>query len=184
MNPGLLKGSTPAEPDPDSTKTGGRWYPTLTTLPNGDVIAFGGHPGSTDKDHSNSIPEVFSPTPAPQGHWHRLADLSDPQQHDRYEKWTTGDYPRMHLVETGDFIFTELLFDGTYSFQPFVGNGTFTRVCDFPTPALDDFKGFDSTSVLLPIGRNRRGHFHNDFHAALMMCGGEGLQPHRLDLDH
>jgi hypothetical protein len=150
------------------------------------VIAFGGHPGSSDRDHNNFIPEVFSPTPAPQGHWHRLVDPSDPQQHAHYEQFF-GEldlYPRMHLVETGDFIFTNRVFDGTYSFRPFLGNGTFTKVCDFPIPELEGFQGFDSTSVLLPIGRNRRGQFQNDFHAALLKCGGIGLQPYRLDLDH
>ncbi len=182
MNRGLLKPSTPDDPDPDSSQTGGRWYPTLTTLPNGDVIAFSGHPGSADADHNNLIPEVFSPNPAPRGRWLRLANPFDPHQHAAYQPWEMDLYPRMHLVESGDFIFTTRVFDGTYSFQPFVGNGTFTRVCDFPMPALDGFQGFDSTSVLLPIGRNRRGHFHNDFHAALMKCGGAGRQPYRLDL--
>src|SRR5215211_1642909 len=57
MNAGLPRD----EPNAPREKTGGRWYPTLATLPNGDVIAFSGHPGSDDLYHNNFIPEVFSP---------------------------------------------------------------------------------------------------------------------------
>ena len=50
---------------------GGRWYPTLVTLENGEVFAVGGHPtaddsyptnvGDADKRHNNNTPERYSP---------------------------------------------------------------------------------------------------------------------------
>lgn len=39
---------------------GGRWYPTLLTLANGDVYAFGGHPAASDSRHANTTPEIYS----------------------------------------------------------------------------------------------------------------------------
>jgi hypothetical protein len=40
---------------------GGRWYPTLLTLSNGDLIAFSGHPSRRSVQwHNNNIPERYS----------------------------------------------------------------------------------------------------------------------------
>jgi len=39
----------------DYGKTGGRWYPTLLTLPNSNIFAMAGHPGPGDIEHSNFI---------------------------------------------------------------------------------------------------------------------------------
>lgn len=40
---------------------GGRWYPTLLTLANGEVLAMGGHPSSSDRrpNHNNDSPERY-----------------------------------------------------------------------------------------------------------------------------
>ncbi|MCA1675384.1 MAG: hypothetical protein LC799_25430, partial [Actinobacteria bacterium] len=47
---------------------GGRWYPTLVTLENGEVFAVGGHPAADDfypasgtQRHNNNTPERYSP---------------------------------------------------------------------------------------------------------------------------
>src|SRR5712664_2146488 len=53
MQPGPLRAGGKA------TQTGGRWYPTLTTLESGEVIAFGGHPGSGDLRHHNNVVEIL-----------------------------------------------------------------------------------------------------------------------------
>ena len=39
------------QPDQDSDLGGGRWYPTLLTLPDGRVLAVGGHPRLHDRRH-------------------------------------------------------------------------------------------------------------------------------------
>src|SRR5262245_55556596 len=36
--------------------TGGRWYPTLVTLPNGNVLAMAGRPGADDARRTNTRP--------------------------------------------------------------------------------------------------------------------------------
>src|SRR5450432_3387439 len=39
--------------EPGLTTGGGRWYPSLCTLGNGDVFIFQGHPGGDDDRHGN-----------------------------------------------------------------------------------------------------------------------------------
>lgn len=45
----------------DLTKTGGKWYPTLVTLPDGRAIAVSGHPRELDSRHNNDTLEAFDP---------------------------------------------------------------------------------------------------------------------------
>lgn len=45
---------------PDEPHSGGRWYPGLYTLGNGDVLAVFGHPDQQDSRHRNNLPERFS----------------------------------------------------------------------------------------------------------------------------
>jgi hypothetical protein len=185
MTPGLV--APPSEvPDPNPELTGGRWYPTLITLPNGSVIAFSGHPGSSDgsnspgADHNNCIPEIFTRDPMPEGNWRRLASYSNAADRDYYEAHATTYYPRMHLLPTGDILCTNPVRERTISFVPDVGanGGTFYDVCRFPptATAIEAFAGFSGTSVLLPLR-------HDDgFRAQVMICGSFTDTPYILDL--
>lgn len=51
-----------AEVDPakDIEDTGGKWYPTLVTLPDCRVMAISGHPMTSDSRHNNHSLELFS----------------------------------------------------------------------------------------------------------------------------
>lgn len=41
-------------------KGGGRWYPSILTLPSGDLVAFGGHPSRNSQGwHENDLPERY-----------------------------------------------------------------------------------------------------------------------------
>src|SRR5215212_4852227 len=84
--------------------TGGRWYPTLLTLANGDILALSGHPGQDDRNHTNYIPEVFTPEPAPHGSWHRLGSYTTPAEDQPFQAHQTTYYPRAHLLPTGDVV--------------------------------------------------------------------------------
>jgi hypothetical protein len=139
---------------------GGRWYPTLLTLPSGEVIAFSGHPSRRSRQwHNNNIPEIYSPA---SNSWRRLA---------RHDEMTF--YPRMHLVR-GNQIF---IASGTES-------GSESRFFDLNTEALTSqvinrpFGGFynnwSNTSVLLPLLPT------NDYAASVLMCND--LEPIRIDL--
>ena len=135
MTPGVLATSAQV-PNPDPNFTGGRWYPTLMTLANGNVIAFSGHPGSSDGSnspgagHNNCIPEIFSREPQPKGSWRRLASYTKSSERDYYERHDMTLYPRMHLLPSGDILCTNPIRERTYSFQPDVGpnGGTFNAV--------------------------------------------------------
>jgi hypothetical protein len=105
MTPGLLA-STTVVAKPDPRLTGGRWYPTLITLPTGEVIAFSGHPESSDgsnspgAQHNNCIPEIFTPDNS-RGKWRQLALYSNNADRDYYQSYTMTLYPRMHLLPSG-----------------------------------------------------------------------------------
>jgi hypothetical protein len=45
---------------PDEEHSGGRWYPGLVTLGNGDVVSFFGHLEQNDFRHRNTLPERYS----------------------------------------------------------------------------------------------------------------------------
>nr|WP_281723014.1 galactose oxidase early set domain-containing protein [Nitrosomonas nitrosa] len=45
---------------PDEEHSGGRWYPGLVTLANGEVAAFFGHPDQQDFRHRNTLPERYN----------------------------------------------------------------------------------------------------------------------------
>lgn len=183
MTAGLL--ARPGEvPKPNPALTGGRWYPTLITLPNGNVIAFSGHPASSDgsnsagAEHNNCIPEIFSADPLPGGRWRRLATYSNAADRAYYERYASTVYPRMHVLPTGDILCTNPIRERTVTFLPNVGlhGGTFSEVCAFPGSARDAFAGWSATSVLLPL-RHDQG-----FAATALICGGFTDSPYVLRL--
>lgn len=138
---------------------GGRWYPTLVTLPNGDLIAFSGHPSRrSDHWHNNNIPEIFSQTGKC---W-------------RWVKPTASEitfYPRIHLVKGGS-LFVCAVTDGTSRFyNPTTG--------DFQGPTIPGpggiYTGWDNTSVLLPLLPSE------NYRARVLMCNG--LNARKIDLE-
>jgi hypothetical protein len=105
----------------DRSKTGGRWYPTLVTLPNGDVLAIAGHPGSSDEFHDNDTPEVFAPG-VEGGTWKLMPAVTPVTL-----------YPRMHLLGDGRVLCTNPVGSETCSYDP--SSGTWVKVCAaLPTP--------------------------------------------------
>ena len=91
---------------------GGRWYPTLITLPSGQVMALCGHPligtlttpSDYDIRHNNTKPELFDPATAV---WTLVTtQLGVDQAHD-YAPY----YPRMHIVpHTGEVFIVQPLY--------------------------------------------------------------------------
>ena len=61
------------QPGVEGNAGGGRWYPTLTTLPNGRILAVGGHPSISDGRHGAWQPEIYDPVANTwsyvDGHW-------------------------------------------------------------------------------------------------------------------
>jgi len=147
MNPGVAQ-------EEDTRHTGGRWYPTLLTLANGDVLALSGHPGKGDREHTNFIPEVFVPTPTPRGAWYLLGSYTNATERTLFAKHETTYYPRAHLLPTGDVFFASPTVEGktvtlTVGRNPW--SGTFHPVCRFSPSASGAYGAFSETSVLLPL---------------------------------
>lgn len=121
--------------EPGQPDGGGRWYPTLLALANGDVIAFSGHPHRDDSRHNNDTPERYSPG---SNVWSLLSATSV----------YVAFYPRVHLLRDGR-IFLATPLDGA------------NRIYDPNAPALDPltitaptdpiYQAWDGTSVLLPL---------------------------------
>lgn len=141
-------------------QSGGRWYPTLTTLFDNQVIAVGGHPDvreaypSADEDeqrHSNNTPERYSP---------------------RNDSWTlfTAEttavnsirdaYHRMFLMPDGLVFFATRVKEFNRFYNPYTGtfvgsdliNGgeTITPPSNSPEDGIY-YQGSRSTAVLLPL---------------------------------
>lgn len=125
---------------------GGRWYPTLVTLSNGEVIAIAGHPDVSDTylgRHNNNTPERYSPSA---NHWTLLED-----GHTAPDSQDNDSYPRYHLLPSG------LLFcdtsgdeDERQHLDPWTG---LWADDDVDVDVLPGYyaEGSSGTSVLLPL---------------------------------
>src|SRR5215204_2212198 len=137
---------------PDKNKGGGRWYPTLVTLPDGRILAMSGHFSSSDdrKEHANNSPEIvnFRSPSAPAGVWNFVRP-DDPNDW----KHELPHYPRLHVLPVGD-IFCSTPLNGdkdNYRFNHSTGN--WSHVCKGPAdPARTViYCGYHGTSVMLPL---------------------------------
>jgi hypothetical protein len=152
MNKGPLV-TVSQQSNPDPNLTGGRWYPTLITLPSGDVMAASGHPGSSDAEHNNFVPEIFSIRNNPRGAWRRLTSYTSLPVPGDYKRNAMPLYPRLHLLPSGDILCTNPIRETTFTFAPDVGSfgGTFYPVCLFPGSDIGEYGAFSKPSVLLPL---------------------------------
>jgi hypothetical protein len=138
---------------------GGRWYPTLLTLPNGDLIAFSGHPSRrSDHWHNNNIPERYS---LASNTWSWIKPTAS----------EITFYPRIHLLK-GGLLFICAVEDGTSRFYDpatgdFVGAST-------PSPG-GIYSGWDNSSVLLPLLPNE------NYRPRILMTNG--TSPKKIDLE-
>lgn len=137
---------------PGSTKGGGRWYPTLVTLGDGQVFAAGGHPSNLDdyfspiggpgQRHNNNTPERYSQT---SGAWTLITSAVTALN----AEWTDA-YPRFRLLPNG-LLFTSTEGMGAKScFDPVAGQWSGPDVDRTALPA-DYRRGSATTSVLLPL---------------------------------
>jgi len=114
---------------------GGRWYPTLIALPDGSVVAFGGHPEAADGRHSNYSVEVWSPDRGLGGSW-RLASEEPQSVKDANNTLQRPEvFPRAHVLPNGR-VFLACLIDGnSYSWDPYTRpsslSGWLGKDCDF-----------------------------------------------------
>jgi len=126
--------------EPGQPDGGGRWYPTLLTLANGEVLAAAGHPFMTDSRHNNDTPERYSPG---SDTWSLLtAERLDAGNRSRY-------YPRFHLLPDGNVFFVSPVSSACRIYNPFTGQTVGATISSAGGGLYDS--SWDYPSVLLPL---------------------------------
>lgn len=162
-----------------SSVGGGRWYPTLVMLANGEVLAVGGHPDVDDnfglgtpagQRHNNNTPERYSPTG---NSWTLLADGTDEDALSADNSRDTDGYPRLHLLPGGRVFFSTNVRGKCRFYNPYAGvfEGD---VVDLPGEGLYHY-GSAATAVLLPLLPDADGNCQ----PRILICGG--ATPMRID---
>jgi hypothetical protein len=162
---------------PDEAHSGGRWYPGLATLANGEVAAFFGHPDQQDFRHRNILPERYNQA----GNlWVNIpkvmGTLGEPQSGGRRFLF----FPRAFMLPNGRLFFATPMpanfsggTEGTHfstAYDPFSGDYLDPKIAE-PEGAYHDW---DRPAVLLPLLPNE------DYRARILFVGG--INPRRLDL--
>jgi hypothetical protein len=155
----------------DIEKTGGRWYPTLLTLPDGRVLAVSGHPEVDDTRHNNNSIELYDPTT---GTWSIVGAVDymniDSIAARQYE------YPRLHVLPDGAVLSVSTMSNGNLEkWHPYTDATDWDHVIG---PAPDPmYGGFaqDTTSVLLPLKPSDK------YRARILIAGAS--MPYVLDMD-
>jgi hypothetical protein len=131
-------GREPGHPE----RGGGRWYPTLVTLANGEVVAMFGHPGSTDQRHRNNNFERYSPGA---DWWAQLPSIAEAEA----IPYTSNalNYPRVFLLRDGNLFFATPI-DACRVYDPFAGSWV-GGTLDTPSEGL--YREWYGSAVLLPL---------------------------------
>lgn len=164
----------------DNPHSGGRWYPTLTTLPGGEVLAVGGHPflcenypSKTSHRHSNNTPERYHPG---SDSWTLLASHPPALNQLTAEHGAADyDYQRNHLLSNGRVFFASRVRGKNRFYRPDHGVFLDSPVVDLPpenTYQSANFARF--TSVLLPL-------LHQEGYRPRVLVAN-GQRPYRIDL--
>jgi len=149
--------------EPGQPDGGGRWYPTLLTLANGEVLAVAGHPFRTDSRHNNDTPERYSPGGDT---WALLtAERLDAGNRTRY-------YPRFHLLPDGNVFFVSPLSGACRIYDPFTGQTVGSTIPSAGGSRYND--SWDYPSVLLPLLPT------DGYKPRVMICGD--TDPKKIDL--
>lgn len=149
--------------EPGRSEGGGRWYPTLVTLANGESLAVAGHPFETDNRHNNDSPERYSPAA---DDWALLAgERLDIGNRSRY-------YPRFHVMPDGNVFFTSPVNDNCRNWNPFTGTTVGAVIGKAGGALYED--SWDFPSTLLPLLPE------DGYKARVMICGD--IAARRIDL--
>jgi hypothetical protein len=134
--------------NPDS---GGRWYPTLTTLYDNQVLAVGGHPDvreaypspGPEQRHNNNTPERYSP---PNDAWTLMTAEAAKTAIDGIR----DEYHRTFLLPNGLVFFATVVMGFNRAFDPY--GGTFSSTWQIPPQAEGIYhQGSRGSAVLLPL---------------------------------
>ena len=133
------------DPNLDIERTGGKWYPTLVTLPDGKILAVSGHPREFDSRHNNNTLEWFN---IAINKWEYVGNTDC-----NFIPRTIGrtlEYPRLLVLSRNDLLSTSELNDGSLSRWQISSDPNAWIYVTSPRP---DYGGnpLNHTSVLLPL---------------------------------
>ncbi len=150
-------------PGLDIQKTGGKWYPTLITMPDGRVLAVSGHPEVDDSRHNNNSLELYDPAA---GNWSIVGPVDygniDTVDARRYE------YPRLHVLPEGTVISMSPMANRRLEkWHPYVDATDWDDVIAPPPEGIyDNWFAQDTTSVMLPLSPT------DQYRTRIMQAGG------------
>lgn len=139
--------------DPDGNlNSGGRWYATLLTLYDNQVIAVAGHPDvreeftadQREQRHSNNTPERYSP---PNDKWSLLAG---PGRDTTAENPDRDEYHRIFLLPNGHVFFATSVKGSNRYYNPYSGAFLNQPLISLPAETLYHH-GSSTTAALLPL---------------------------------
>ena len=177
---GIWQEVEPLNLDPaGNPQSGGRWYPTLVTLENGEVLAAGGHPDLREDypshqshRHSNNVPERYTPA---SDTWILLGSTppaTNPKTADDAD-WAY-DYQRTHVLPNGRVFFASPVRGKNRYYDPWAGQFLNAPIIDSPSDVKYQSISAAWTSVMLPL-------LHQEgFRPRVLLMGGVTAQ--RIDL--
>jgi hypothetical protein len=127
-----------------TTMANGRWYPTVTLLPDGTVLAFS---GIKSTGGTNAKEEIFSPST-----WSWSPEYA--------AGWTPPLYPRLHVLPNGNVFYSGSGFQSRYYYP---ATHTWSRIVATTNYAANRKYG---SSVLLPLTPA------NNYKPVIMILGG------------
>jgi hypothetical protein len=162
---------------PDEEHSGGRWYPGLVTLGNGEVAAFFGHPDQGDFRHRNNLPERYNPMG---NFW-----INMPKEMGTFGEPNNGGrrflfFPRVYQLPNGKLFFATPM---PANFSGGIEGSHFSTAYDaFSGDYLDpkiaepenDYHDWNRPAVLLPLLPS------DDYQVRILFVGG--VNPKKLDL--
>lgn len=165
-NQGDMVTARPADvrPGEDASNTGGRWYPTLVTLPDGQVLAIGGHPLNGDVRHTNTSLETYDPSTA---NWTIVGSQDYPNipgADEFVQRTLHSEYPGLHVLPDNTVFAASAMADRDM-WKWNIGNDAqdWERVAGTPVGYEGNPQPY--TSVLLPL------RFDEEFSAEVLLLG-------------
>lgn len=146
-------------PEGNIELTGGKWYPTLITLPSGKVMAVSGHPREGDTRHNNNTLEQYN---SASGAWEYIGD----DDCDLIPRGVgrTLEYPRLFVLPGNEVLSVSELADGSLSAWRIGNDANDWRNISTPRAGYGG-NPLSETAVLLPLRPSQ------EYSPRVLLCG-------------
>ena len=139
----------------DASDSGGRWYPSLITLPNGHSLAIGGHPLNGDRRHTNTTLETYNPSTRQWSYVGSSDYQNIPGWDEAIRRRLHSEYPSLHVLPDNTVFAASAMADGDM-WKWNIGDDANDWVYVSSTPSGYGGNPQPITSVLLPLRFNAK----------------------------